>query len=60
LVAELCDAGNRLAAIDEYLSRTSTEGRSRVAAAMRRLEASVGASARQGQAWSAAGVFTRE
>lgn len=41
-VPELRDAGNRLAAIDEYLNRTSTEGRSRVAAAMRRLEARIG------------------
>lgn len=42
-VPELQDATNRLAAIDEYLSRTSTEGRSRVAAAMRRLETRIGA-----------------
>lgn len=41
-VPELRDAGNRLAAIDEYLQRTSTEGRSRVAAAMRRLEVRIG------------------
>lgn len=41
-VPELRDAGNKLAAIDEYLNRTSTEGRSRVAAAMRRLEARIG------------------
>lgn len=37
-VPELADATNKLAAIDEYLSRTSNEGRARVAAAMRRLE----------------------
>jgi hypothetical protein len=41
-VAELRDATNKLAAIDEYLTRTSTEGRSRVAAAMRRLEVRIG------------------
>jgi DNA-binding CsgD family transcriptional regulator len=41
-VAELRDAGNKLAAIDEYLARTSIEGRARVAAAMRRLEVRVG------------------
>lgn len=41
-VPELQDASNRLAAIDEYLARTSTEGRSRVAAAMRRLEMRIG------------------
>ncbi len=41
-VPELRDAGNRLAAIDEYLQRTTTEGRSRVAAAMRRLEVRIG------------------
>jgi hypothetical protein len=41
-VPELRDAGNKLAAIDEYLSRTSVEGRSRVAGAMRRLEVRIG------------------
>lgn len=41
-VPELRDAGNKLAAIDEYLSRTSAEGRARVAAAMRRLETRIG------------------
>jgi hypothetical protein len=41
-VPELRDAANKLAAIDEYLSRTSTEGRARVAAAMRRLEVRIG------------------
>jgi hypothetical protein len=41
-VPELRDATNKLAAIDEYLSRTSTEGRARVAAAMRRLEVRIG------------------
>ena len=41
-IPELKDATNRLAAIDEYLSRTSTEGRGRVAAAMRRLEVRIG------------------
>jgi hypothetical protein len=41
-IPELQDATNRLAAIDEYLSRTSTEGRGRVAAAMRRLEVRIG------------------
>lgn len=41
-VAELRDASNRLAAINEYLERTSTEGRARVAAAMRRLEVRIG------------------
>ncbi len=41
-VPELRDAGNKLAAIDEYLSKTSTEGRARVAAAQRRLEVRVG------------------
>lgn len=41
-VPELRDLSNRLAAIDEYLNRTSTEGRARVAAAMRRLEARIG------------------
>lgn len=42
-IPELQDATNRLAAIDEYLGRTSIEGRGRVAAAMRRLEARIGA-----------------
>lgn len=41
-VPELRDAANKLAAIDEYLTRTSTEGRGRVAAAMRRLEVRIG------------------
>lgn len=41
-VPELRDATNKLAAIDQYLARTSTEGRSRVAAAMRRLEVRIG------------------
>lgn len=41
-IPELRDAGNKLAAIDEYLSRTSTEGRARVAAAQRRLEVRIG------------------
>lgn len=41
-VAELRDASNKLAAIDEYLARTTTEGRGRVAAAMRRLEVRIG------------------
>lgn len=41
-VAALRDASNKLAAIDEYLARTSTEGRARVAAAMRRLEVRIG------------------
>lgn len=40
--AEVRDAINKLAAIDEYLKRTSTEGRERVAATMRRLEVRVG------------------
>ena len=42
-VDELQDASSRLAAIAEYLNRTSTEGRARVAAAMRRLETRIGA-----------------
>lgn len=41
-VPELEDASNRLAAVDHYLKRTSTEGRARVAAAMRRLEVRIG------------------
>lgn len=50
-IPEIRDATNRLAAIDEYLARTSTEGRSRVAAAMRRLEVRIGEllPAQQGQ-----------
>ncbi|MGI8631611.1 MAG: hypothetical protein ACR2NA_03570 [Solirubrobacterales bacterium] len=39
---QLRNAGHKLGAIDEYLSRTSTEGRARAAAAMRRLEARIG------------------
>lgn len=41
-IAELRDAGHKLAAIDEYLARTSTEGRARVAATQRRLEVRIG------------------
>jgi hypothetical protein len=41
-VPDLRDATDRLAAIDEYLARTSTEGRARVTAAMRRLEVRIG------------------
>jgi hypothetical protein len=41
-VPDLRDATNKLAAIDEYLARTSTEGRARVTAAMRRLEVRIG------------------
>lgn len=41
-VPELRDASNKLAAIDEHLSRTSTVGRNRVAAAMHRLEVRCG------------------
>lgn len=41
-VAELKDAGNKLAAIDEYLARTSTDGRAQLAATMRRLEVRIG------------------
>ena len=41
-IPALCDASNKLAAIDEYLARTSTVGRARVAAAMRRLEVRIG------------------
>jgi len=41
-VAELREASNRLAAIDEYLNRTSIEGRGRVAATLRRLEVRIG------------------
>ena len=42
-VAELKDVSNKLAAIDEYLHRTSNEGRGRVAATLRRLEVRIGA-----------------
>lgn len=42
-VPELRDAINKCAAIDEYLARTSSEGRARVAAAMRRIEVRIGA-----------------
>ncbi|MGI9118792.1 MAG: hypothetical protein ACR2G7_01455 [Acidimicrobiales bacterium] len=41
-VPELQDGGHQLAAIQTYLERTSTAGRARVAAAMRRLEARIG------------------
>lgn len=41
-VPELRDAGNKLSAIDEYLARTSTDGRARVALAQRNLEARIG------------------
>lgn len=41
-VPELKDAANKLAAIDEYLLRTATEGRGRVAEANRRLEVRIG------------------
>lgn len=41
-VAELRDVSNKLAAIDEYLHRTSNEGRGRVAATLRRLEVRIG------------------
>lgn len=41
-VAQLREASNRLAAIDQYLERTRTEGRNRVAAALRRLEVRIG------------------
>jgi hypothetical protein len=41
-VPQLRDAGHKLAAIDEYLSRTTTEARARVAVAMRHLEARIG------------------
>lgn len=41
-VPELQDANNKLAAIGEYLGRTSTEGRARVQAAMRTLEVRIG------------------
>lgn len=42
-IPELRDASNRLAAIREYVERTSMEGRARVEAAMRRLEVRIGA-----------------
>jgi hypothetical protein len=41
-IAELREASNRLAAIDEYLNRTSIEGRGRLAVALRRLEMRIG------------------
>lgn len=41
-IPEIRDWSNRLSAIDEYLARTSAEGRSRVAAAIRRLEVRIG------------------
>ena len=41
-IPELRDANNKLAAIDEYLNRTSTEGRARVAEAQRHLEVRIG------------------
>ena len=41
-VAELREASNRLAAVDEYLNRTSIEGRGRLAVALRRLEVRIG------------------
>lgn len=41
-VPDLQDAANRLAAVDEYLARTSTDGRARVAATVRRLEVRIG------------------
>lgn len=41
-VPEIRDAGHKLAAIDQYLARTSTEGRARVAEAQRRLEVRIG------------------
>lgn len=41
-IPELRDAGNKLAAIAEYLDLTSTEGRARVAAAQRRIEVRIG------------------
>lgn len=36
------EAADRLAAIDEYLARTATEGRARVAATLRRLKVRIG------------------
>lgn len=41
-IPEIQDCVNRLAAIDEYLTLTSKQGRARVAAAMRRLEVHIG------------------
>lgn len=41
-IPQIQDAKNRLGAIDEYLARTTKEGRARVAAAMRRLEVRIG------------------
>jgi len=41
-VSELREASNRLAAVDEYLNRTSVEGRGRLAMALRRLEVRIG------------------
>lgn len=41
-IPALRDTANKLAALDEYLVRTSTDGRARVAAAMRRLETRIG------------------
>ena len=41
-VPELRDALNKMAAIDEYLSRTARDGRARSAATMRYLEARIG------------------
>jgi SAM-dependent methyltransferase len=41
-ISALRDATNKLAAIDEYLTRTSIDGRARVAATMRRLEVRIG------------------
>ena len=41
-VAAINDAKARLAAIEQYIAQTSTDGRKAVAAAMRRLEARIG------------------
>lgn len=41
-VPEIQDASHKLGAIDQYLAKTATEGRARVAAAMRRLEVRIG------------------
>lgn len=41
-IPQIRDAANKLAAIDEYLARTSTVGRARVAAAQRHLEVRIG------------------
>jgi len=41
-IPELRDAGAKLAAIDEYLARTSSDGRARLAATQRRLEVRIG------------------